>query len=89
MLMEQVLLITEDENVRLSFLSMPFLPKTWNILVCHNPLQAMELIKKTSYDLIVCDLELTGFSGIDILQMVKELHPQVLFVLIADSLNKQ
>jgi len=89
MLMEQVLLITEDEKVKLSFLSMPFLPKTWNVSTCSKPLQAIEWIKHTSYDLIVCDLEFTGLSGIDILQMVKELHPQSLFVLITDSLNRQ
>jgi two-component system response regulator AtoC len=87
--MEQVLLITEDEGVKHSFLSSPFLPKTWNISTCSHALQSMELIKQINYDLILCDLELTGFSGIDILQISKQLHPQTLFVLITDSLHKE
>ncbi len=48
-------------------------------------LQGIELIKQTSFDLIICDLELSDISGIDVLQIAKQIHPESIFLVIASE----
>lgn len=84
MLIEKVLIITPDEAVVSALLDRVISSKKWDISTSSKALQAIEMLKQTSYDLILCDFNLTDISGIDVLQIVKELHPHTLFILITD-----
>lgn len=53
-----------------------------------NPLKAIALLKKKPFDLILCDLELSKISGIDVLQISKELRKEALFILLTPEAKK-
>jgi two-component system, NtrC family, response regulator AtoC len=53
-----------------------------------NPLQAIALLKKKPFDLILCDLELSKISGMDVLQISKELRKEALFILLTPEAKK-
>ena len=79
MLINKVLLITEDESISRLLLN------KWDISTFSNSLQAVEALKQHTYDLILCDFLLPKLSGIDLLQISKELQPLTPFILITDD----
>jgi two-component system, NtrC family, response regulator AtoC len=76
---ENILLITEDESISC------FLSVKWNISTYTCPLKAIEALKENDYDLILCDYLLTQLSGLDLLQIAKEIRPLTPFILTTDS----
>ena len=73
---KNVLLISEDESLALSLLN------HWDVSTSSGALKAIENLKQNTYDLILCDFTLSEISGIDVLQIVKTLHPSTPFILI-------
>ncbi len=84
MSIEKVLLITEDESILRSLLQVSIISKKSDITSFSNALKAIETLKTTSYDLILCDFSLTGISGMDVLQIAKQLQPKTPFILITE-----
>ncbi len=80
---QKVLLISEDERVARSLLN------HWDISTSSGALKAIELLKQTTYDLIICDFALTEISGIDVLQIAKKLHPHTPFILIIEPASAE
>ena len=84
MTIEKILLITEDEGV-LRSLQSSLQSRKWQISTIPSALKAIESFKETTYDLILCDFNLRELSGIDVLQMCKQLSPSSLFILLSES----
>jgi len=78
---KNVFLISEDESLALSLLNQ------WDISTCSGALKAIENLKQNTYDLILCDFSLSEISGIDVLQIVKTLHPMTPFILIIEPMQ--
>lgn len=51
-------------------------------------ISAVEAAKKTLYDIIICDLWISGIDGIGIIRQVKAFNPKTSFILIS-PINKQ
>lgn len=83
MAIEKILIITEDESVLYS-LHKSLYSEKWQLSTSTSALKGIESFKQTIYDLILCDLDLKEVSGIDVLQMAKELSPSSLFILLAN-----
>ncbi|MBS0628032.1 MAG: sigma-54-dependent Fis family transcriptional regulator, partial [Verrucomicrobia bacterium] len=67
MSIEKVLLITKDkETVDIFKKSSYVYPLDYKVI--DNALEGIEELKSSSYDLVLCDLELQDLSGIDVLQ---------------------
>ena len=84
----QILLI-DDEQDSCKALSLLLGKAGYSVASCHSGEQALSLLKKHSYELIISDLFLPGVSGIDILKQVKEDSPQTCVILIASSCRWQ
>jgi len=84
MLIENVLLVSENEN-SLQLIKTCLQARGWGFYTISCALKAIEHLKTTSYDLIVCDMQLPDLSGLDVLQVTKQLHPSVLFILLAEN----
>lgn len=84
MSIEKVLLITEDESILRSLLQVPMLFKKSTISSFANALKGIEALKNSTYDLIVCDFSLSTLSGIDVLQIAKEIQVETPFILLTD-----
>lgn len=53
--------------------------------ITHSALDGIELLKQSNFDLLICDIELNDLSGIDVLQIAKQLHPEILVILLTPS----
>lgn len=79
--MEKILLIDDDDSLR-ETLCMYLQSLNYNVFLASNGKQGLEIMEKEFPDLIITDFKMSGFSGIDVLQKVKEFdaHTQVLLI---------
>lgn len=68
--MKQILLV-EDSSLYSKILSYILENSGYNVECAINGTQAMEMVNKKIYDLIVTDILMPGFSGLDLLSKIK------------------
>jgi len=66
------ILIIDDEKSILHLLSVVFKKEGWKVETCLSSPNAIEVIDKKDFDLIVCDIKMPQISGMEILKHVKE-----------------
>ena len=70
--MAEKLLIVDDEPDMLKLLGMIIRGKTpYEIITTNNPAEALDLIGRGGYDLVITDLKMPGLDGVEILDAVK------------------
>jgi DNA-binding NtrC family response regulator len=57
----------------------------YNVTVTGRADEAMELVKRKRFDIILCDLYLTPVSGMDILKATLEAHKETIFVVMTGN----
>jgi DNA-binding NtrC family response regulator len=78
----RTLLIADDEaNIR-RVLEAIFKKDGYNVLVAENGLHALELAGKNKIDVLITDLIMPDMNGVELLQKIKERHPQLIAVMI-------
>ncbi len=77
---EKVLIISQDEGTLRPLLDHVFTIKN-SVEFFSSAVKAIESMKDVSYDLIFCDFSMGDLSGIDVLQIAKELQPKAYFIL--------
>jgi len=81
--MAEKVLIVDDEPDMLRLLSMIIKEKTpYEVTTTNNPLEALELAKKGSFDLLVADLKMPGLNGIELLEAVKRFDEDIPTIII-------
>jgi DNA-binding NtrC family response regulator len=81
--MAEKILIVDDEPDMLRLLSMIIKEKTpYEVTTTNNPLEALELAKKGSFDLLVTDLKMPGLNGIELLEAVKRFDEDIPTIII-------
>ncbi len=81
--MAEKILIVDDEPDMLRLLSMIIKEKTpYEVTTTNNPLEALELAKKGSFDLLVADLKMPGLNGIELLESVKRFDEDIPTIII-------
>ena len=83
------ILLIDDEPDSCKALSILLAREGYRVEICHTGEQALLLLKKLSFELIISDLFLPGVNGIDILKRVKEDHPQTCFILITGNASAE
>ncbi|MFH2012433.1 MAG: sigma-54 dependent transcriptional regulator [Pseudomonadota bacterium] len=77
------ILIVDDEKDMLVLLKRIILEKTDHQLVTEcDPVMALELFKKESFDLVIVDLKMPRMDGIKLLEEVKKINPNILVVIM-------
>lgn len=76
------ILVVDDEILVRNFLVEVLQRKKLEVEVAENGQKALQLIKDSTYDLVITDLKLPDLTGIEILKKVKEYSPSTLVVLI-------
>ena len=86
--MEKILIIDDDEAIR-ETLYLFFTNQNYKVQLASDGYAGLELIEKTSPDLVVTDLMMNGMNGIEVLKKAKELDPnaQVLLVTAFDDIK--
>ncbi|HKZ57667.1 MAG TPA: response regulator [Thermodesulfovibrionales bacterium] len=81
--MAEKVLIVDDEPDMLRLLSMIIKEKTpYEVTTTNNPLEALELARKGSFDLLVADLKMPGLNGIELLESVKRFDEDIPTIII-------
>jgi len=79
-------LLVDDEDIIIKSISDLI---DWNkydmslIGAAHNGLQAYEFIVKEKPDIVLTDIKMPGMSGLDLIAKVKEIMPDVIFVILS------
>ena len=73
-----------DDNLKSSRLLASVLEESgFRVITAHDPLEALGLCRKTSFDLALLDYEMPGMTGSQLAQEIKFLVPDVPVVLIS------
>ncbi|WP_417612422.1 sigma-54-dependent transcriptional regulator [Owenweeksia hongkongensis] len=79
------ILIVEDEkairNVLKNILSDE--DKTFEIDEAENGKMAIDMVEEKEYDLLLCDIKMPGVDGIEVLEHVREKHPDTAIIMIS------
>lgn len=83
-----LILVVDDDHMVLKTLSLLIEAIGYNCHSAANGLEAIEMMKKTKYDLVVSDVRMPGMDGIQLLHHIKENHPKT-DVIIATGFSEQ
>jgi DNA-binding NtrC family response regulator len=71
--MEQRILAVDDEPHMLKLLERIVSEKTpYRITITTNSLEVPQILERNQFDLIITDLKMPGFDGLDLLRMIRE-----------------
>ncbi|MEW6110174.1 MAG: response regulator [Nitrospirota bacterium] len=81
--MPEKILIVDDDPDMLELLSMIITEKTpYEVVTTNNPLEVIDLAKKNKFDLIIADLKMPGMDGIELLDSIKKIDPNLTVIII-------
>jgi len=71
--MRQSILIIDDEPPILSLMERILIEKTsYHVTTTHNALQAPDILKTRTFDVLITDIRMPGMGGMDILRLIRE-----------------
>src|SRR5262249_7431167 len=76
------ILIVDDEILVRNFLAETLRRKNFDVATAENGTKAINLLKDTSYDLVITDMKMPDLTGIDVLKKAKELNPSTVVVIV-------
>ncbi len=77
----RVLVVDDEESIR-EFLEIMLRKEGYEVTCAEDGQQAMDIIKKKSFDLVISDLQMPHMTGIELLKSVKDQYPDLLFMMI-------
>ena len=77
------ILIVDDELSMREFLELMLTQDGYAVSCAENGSDAVKLIKKTKYDLVLTDIRLGDISGLDVLRAAKKENPETVVILIS------
>ena len=80
--MKSRILVADDEESIREFLEIMLRKEGYEVATVEDGQQAVDLLKRKSYDLVISDLQMPNMTGIELLRHVKDQHPDMLFMLI-------
>ncbi len=76
------ILIVDDESLIRDFLAEALRSKHFDVTTAENGQKCMTLLKDNTFDMIITDMNMPDFTGIDVLKKVKELSPSTVVIII-------
>ena len=76
------ILVVDDEKSMRDFLSIILKKEGYSVTTAEDGEQAIQLIQKNIYDLVLTDIRMPRRSGLDVLKVVKETSPETVVMLI-------
>ena len=77
------LLLVEDKDTFRRLLVQALMGSPWDVLAVGDPREALEALARSPFEVLVTDLRLPGFSGIELLRRAKRMHPGIRIVLMS------
>ncbi len=76
-------LVVDDEEYILTLMREVLSNLGYHPITASNGVQAMQLLAKSPFDLVITDIHMPGISGLDLLKHVKQKLPQLPVILIS------
>ncbi|CAG0977643.1 partial Chemotaxis protein CheY, partial [Anaerolineae bacterium] len=78
------ILVVDDDLVAAELLSEVLTKEGYSVTVATDGREAVRMGEESAYDIVITDLKMPEFSGIDVLDAIKRVSPQtVVFVITA------
>ncbi len=77
----KILIVDDEESIR-EFLEIMLVQEGYLVSTAKDGKEAMEMVDKKSYDLIISDLQMPHVSGMQLLEHIKSHYPATVFLLI-------
>jgi len=82
-IMAEKILIVDDEPDMLKLLTMILRAKTEYVVTSTNiPLEALELIKKGGFSLVISDLKMPGLDGMELIDAVRKVDEDIPIIIM-------
>jgi response regulator RpfG family c-di-GMP phosphodiesterase len=75
-------LIVDDEPSIVKLLVEMLRPERYRCFGCQSGQEALHLLNARGFDAILCDVQMPGMSGLDLLRLVREKHPRTAWVMV-------
>src|SRR5512145_2990878 len=79
--MAKILVVDDDQGMR-EFMEIMLTQEGYDVTAADNPVKAINLCRKTAYDLVITDLKMPKIDGIEFLKTIKDHRPQTVVILI-------
>lgn len=78
------ILIVDDEKITAFYLKDILSAAHYTVTIAHNGEEALELLNRTTFNLIITDLVMPGIDGFALVRKIKQTHPEIpVFILTA------
>lgn len=86
--MKKILFVDDDENI---LLVLKYMLKNYNfnLDICNDSNEALQLALKEDFDLIITDYMMPNLNGIELIKIIKKSKNNPLFVLISGALTDE
>ncbi len=79
--MPTILLVDDEPNI-IEVLEMALLEEGMDVLKSNSGREALDILRKKEIDLVISDIKMPGFSGVELLQEAKQITPETIFIMI-------
>ncbi|MFM7316193.1 MAG: response regulator, partial [bacterium] len=76
------ILIIDDEKVLAGTIAEFLQGEGYSVDVAHSPAQVLSLLEKRAFALVLCDIQLPGMSGLDLLRKILAIQPESAVMMI-------
>src|SRR6185369_4692440 len=80
--MAERILVVDDEEIIRNSISFILGKEGYDVVEAANGKEAYDLVLKESFDIIITDLEMPEMKGIELLERVVQISPQVMVIII-------
>jgi len=82
----QIRILVVDDEPRLCHLIEELLKlEGYWVDVCFSNMEALQMIKKNKYQMLITDLKMPGIDGLELIQKARELNPEIRTIMITGS----
>ncbi len=79
--MAKILVVDDDQGMR-EFMEIMLTKEGYDVTSADHPVKAINLCRKTAYDLVITDLKMPKIDGIEFLKTIKDHRPETIVILI-------
>ena len=77
----RILVVDDDDSLR-RVTQVQLEQAGYAVTTAAGPEQALEELERAPFDLVLSDLKMPGMSGVELLRRVRELYPEIVFILV-------
>jgi len=81
--MAKILVLDDDQGMR-EFMEIMLVKEGYDVTSVGEPAKAIDLCRKTAFDLVITDLKMPKINGIEFLKTIKDQRPETIVILIKD-----